>query len=158
MPSAGKNSPVKARTVENQAKALELRRAGLGFEAIGAQLGLKKSQAHRLVVAGLAEARAQISASADDLRSEELSRLDGMLMGLWPRARKGEVVAVDRVLKIGERRAKLLGLEAPVRIETTGRDGAPIEVSSTVSIDPAKLSTQTLRELLDARRAQSDGG
>lgn len=147
----GPNHPVRARSVELQAKALELRRMGLGYVEIGNQLGLKKSQAHRLVVAGMAEARAQIGASADELRTEELSRLDGMLAGLWPRARKGEVVAVDRVLKIGERRAKLLGLEAPVRIETTGRDGAPIEVSSTVSVDPTKLSTQTLRELLDAR-------
>lgn len=146
-----KSSPARARSVELQAKALELRRMGLGFVAIGEQLGLKKSQAHRLVTAGMAEARAQIGASADELRTEELSRLDGMLQGLWPRARKGEVVAIDRVLKIGERRAKLLGLEAPVRIETTGRDGAPIEVSSTVSVDPTKLSTQTLRELLDAR-------
>lgn len=120
---AGKNSPAKARTVENVAKALELRRAGLGFEAIGVQLGLKKSQAHRLVVAGLAEARAQVSASADDLRSEELSRLDGMLTGLWPRARKGEVAAVDRVLKIGERRAKLLGLDAPTKVAETDPDG-----------------------------------
>lgn len=125
MPSRN-NSPAKARMAENMAKALELRRAGLGFEAIGAQLGLKKSQAHRLVVAGLAEARAQVVASADDLRSEELSRLDGMLTGLWPRARKGEVAAVDRVLKIGERRAKLLGLDAPTKVAETDPDGNPV--------------------------------
>lgn len=129
----GKSSPVKARKVENQARALELRRAGLGFEAIGAQLGIKKSQAHRLVVSGLAEARAQVAASADELRSEELSRLDGMLMGLWPRARKGEVAAVDRVLKISERRAKLLGLDAPERKQLEGPGGGPVQ---TVSMTP----------------------
>lgn len=123
----GKSSPVKARKVENQARALELRRAGLGFEAIGAQLGIKKSQAHRLVVSGLAEARAQVAASADELRSEELSRLDGMLTGLWPRARKGEVAAVDRVLKISERRAKLLGLDAPERKQLEGAGGGPMQ-------------------------------
>lgn len=126
----GKSSPVKARKVENQARALELRRAGLGFEAIGAQLGIKKSQAHRLVVSGLAEARAQVAASADELRSEELSRLDGMLMGLWPRARKGEVAAVDRVLKISERRAKLLGLDAPERKQLEGPGGGPVQTAA----------------------------
>jgi hypothetical protein len=40
----------------------------------------------------------------------ELDRLDVMLAGLWPQAAAGEVSAVDRVLKIGERRDKLLGL------------------------------------------------
>lgn len=150
---ASPNSAAKARSLDLQTKALELRRMGLGYVAIGERLGLKKSQAHRLVVAGLAEARAQISASADELRSEEISRLDGMLQGVWPRARKGQVTAIDRVLKISERRAKLLGLEAPVRIETTGKDGKPIEVSSTATIDPSKLSTQTLQDLLDARLA-----
>ena len=85
-----------------------------------------------------------------------MARLDGMLEKLWPKARRGEVAAVDRVLKISERRAKLLGIEAPVRIETTGKDGKPIEVSSTQTIDPSKLSSQTLQDLLDARIA-ADG-
>jgi hypothetical protein len=119
MSASNKTSAAKARTLERQTRALELRRAGLGYEAIAAQIGIGKSQAHRLVVAGLAESKAQIAASADDLRSEEISRLDGMLLGLWPRARKGEVAAVDRVLKIAERRAKLLGLDAPTKVAET---------------------------------------
>ena len=51
-----------------------------------------------------------------------------MLQGLWPRARKGEAAAVDRVLKIGERRAKLLGLDAPTRtaLQGGGDDAPPI--------------------------------
>lgn len=124
--AGNKTSAAKTRTLEHQAKALELRRAGLGYEAIAAQIGLGKSQAHRLVVAGLADARAQIAASADELRSEELSRLDGMLLGLWPQARKGTLPAVDRVLKIMERRARLLGLDAPERKRLEGVDGGPL--------------------------------
>lgn len=150
-------SALRLRKAQNQAKALELRRMGFGYVEIAAQVGCGKSQAHRYVVAGLADARAQIAASSDELRSEEVSRLDALLAAVWPRARKGEVAAVDRVLKIGERRAKLLGLEAPVRIETTGRDGKAIELSSSMTIDPARLSTATLRELLDAR-VKPDGG
>ena len=92
-------------------------------------------------------------ADPESALGKEIARLDGMLEKLWPKARRGEVSAVDRVLKIGERRAKLLGIEAPVRIETTGKDGKPIEVSSTATIDPSKLSTQTLQDLLDARLA-----
>lgn len=151
---AGPRSKTSALTLQKlrrQEKALDLRRSGLSFERIGAKIGISTSRAHSLVMAGLADARAQITGAADELRAEEVARLDAMLHALWTRAKKGEAAAIDRVLKIGERRQKLLGLEAPVRIETTGRDGKPIEVSSSVSIDPSKLSTQALRELLDAR-------
>jgi hypothetical protein len=40
----------------------------------------------------------------------ELARLDALLSGLWPKARRGDVQAVDRVLKIDERRAELRAL------------------------------------------------
>lgn len=146
-----KTSAAKARMLKHQEQALLLRRSGLSYAAIGQRIGLSKSRAHALVQMGLEDARQQIVTQSDELRTEEISRLDGMLAKVYAKAAKGDLQAVDRVLKIGERRAKLLGLEAPVRIEATGKDGAPIEVSSTLSIDPSKLSTQTLRELLDAR-------
>jgi hypothetical protein len=124
--TASKTSHVRARSLDNQAKALELRRMGFGYAAIAEQIGVGKSQAHRYVVAGLDDARAQISASADELKSEEISRLDGMLAAIWPKARKGDCAAIDRVLKIAERRAKLLGLDAPTRTALEGGgDGTP---------------------------------
>lgn len=126
MAAVNKTSAAKARTLERKVKALELRRMGKGYVEIAAALGIGKSQAHRLVKSGLADARAQISAQADELRSEEISRLDAMLSGLWADARKGNAGAVDRVLKIMERRARLLGLDAPVRSALEGGPpGAP---------------------------------
>lgn len=127
MAAKNETSTAKARKLQHQVEALELRRAGLGYTAIAARLGLGKSQAHRLVVAALDEARAQVCANADDLRAEEVSRLDAMLTGLWPAARKGAVSAVDRVLRIQERRAKLLGLDAPERKRLEGPNGGPIQ-------------------------------
>lgn len=119
-----------SRKLEHQRQALELRRAGLGYESIGTKLGLGKSQAHRLVIAALAESRAQVAANADDLRAEELSRLDAMLTGLWPSARNGAGASVDRVIKIMERRAKLLGLDAPERKRLEGPNGGPLQAVS----------------------------
>lgn len=118
-------SAAKARTLDRQAKALELRRMGKGYVEIAAALEIGKSQAHRLVKAGLAEAREQIRASGDELRSEELSRLDALLSSLWPQARKGSLGAVDRVIKVMERKAKLLGLDAPQRVAHGGDPDAP---------------------------------
>lgn len=148
-----KSSPRRANAIKHRETALDWRRAGLSFERIGEKMGISKVRAHQLVTEAMEHTRQAIAAGADELRAEEVARLDGLLEKLWPKARRGEVAAVDRVLKIGERRAKLLGIEAPVRIETTGKDGKPIEVSSTATIDPSKLSTQTLQDLLDARLA-----
>lgn len=55
--------------------------------------------------------------SADQYRTLELERLDRMLVGLWTDARSGRWLAVDRVISIMERRAKLLGLDAPVNVK-----------------------------------------
>jgi len=125
MAVVNKTSAAKVRSMERQVKALELRRSGMSYHEIAAALGIGKSQAQRYVQAGLASAREQVAAEASDLRAEEVSRLDGMLRGLWPDARKGHLGAVEKVLKIMERRAKLLGLDAPVRLAHGGDGDAP---------------------------------
>lgn len=127
-----KLSAQRIKALADQRKALELRRMAMGYQAIADHLGIGLATAHRHVMDALKEARAQISTEADTLKSEDLSRLDAMLAGLWPRASKGEAVAVDRVLKIMERRAKLLGLDAPDRAELAGPGGGPIPVASAV--------------------------
>jgi len=120
MGNSNRNSAAKAVHIQRVAQALELRRAGKSYPEIGAALGVAKSHAHRLVAEGMEEAREQVTTEALQLRAEEVSRLDAMLQGLWPAARKGGVTAVDRVLKIMERRARLLGLDSPTRSAIEG--------------------------------------
>jgi hypothetical protein len=134
MAVANKTSSIRARKLNHQAKALDLRRAGHSYAQISGRLGISKSSAHQLVQAGLEDSRRQISASADELRSEELARLDGMLAKVYPKAARGDVQAVDRVLKIAERRARLLGLDAPTRtaLQGGGDDAPPIVTEASV--------------------------
>src|SRR5882724_7955532 len=58
--------------------------------------------------------------------------------------KKGDPRVADTLIRISERVAKLHGLDAPQRIETTGKDGGPIETKQTEP-DFDKL---TLDELL----------
>lgn len=125
MAATSKNSAAKARKLEAQGKALELRRMGFGFQEIANQIGCSLGAAHGYVKSALVDAMGQIEAHSVEIRAEEISRLDGMLRGLWPDARKGNHGAVDRVLKIMERRAKLLGLDAPAKIGHGGDPDAP---------------------------------
>ncbi len=149
-PKAPSASPRIVRGQQHRAEALELRRAGHTYAAIGEQLGLSKTMAFKLVRQGMEEGRIAIGEAADQLRAEELSRLDGMLSAVWPKAAKGDLAAVDRVLKIGERRARLLGLDAPSQHAATdpqGNPAGPTEIRLVPGLDVSKLSDAALAEL-----------
>lgn len=131
-----KTSAAKARMLKHQEQALLLRRSGLSFSAIGQRLGISKSRAHALVQMGLEDAREQVAAHSDQLRTEEVSRLDGMLSKIYAKAARGDLQAIDRVLKISERRARLFGLDAPVRtaLQGGGEDAPPIVTEARVTV------------------------
>ena len=101
--------------VERQRQALEMRKAGKGFVEIAQVLGYGgPSGAYNAVTTAL---RKTLQEPADELRQMELARLDALQAALWPKAIAGEWAAADRVLSIMERRAKLLGLDAPTRAD-----------------------------------------
>jgi len=114
-----KNSARRALAASRTRQALELRMAGATYERIASALGISKSAAHKAVARGMESLRENNAQTGDQLRDIELARLDRMLVGLWQQARNGDAQAVDRVLKIMERRAKLVGLEAPQQTEAT---------------------------------------
>ena len=102
-----------AENAEKQRQALELRKAGATFEQIARQLGYANAGgAYKIVQAAL---RDTVQQPADEVRQLELERLDAMLRALWPAAIQGKWLAVDRCLLIMDRRARLLGLDAPTR-------------------------------------------
>ena len=130
-----KTSAAAARKLKHQEQALLWRRSGLSYAAIGERIGISKSRAHALVQLGLLDAREQVASHSDELRTEEVSRLDGMLAKVYAKAAKGDLQAIDRVLKIGERRARLLGLDAPIRsaLQGGGEDAPPIVTEARVT-------------------------
>jgi DNA-binding transcriptional MerR regulator len=113
-------SPRRIAAVERQRQALELRKAGVSYAAIAERLLYRGPQsACEAVKAAL---RKTIQEPADDVRRLELERLDVLALAVWPQARQGNQGAIDRALKIAERRAKLLGLDAPTKQEIDVRD------------------------------------
>lgn len=90
-----------------------MRIAGATFEQIGERLGISKQAAHDTVVKALDQTRRETAEGAEVIRHTELTRLDALQTALWADAIKGDVQAVDRILKIMQRRAMLLGLDAP---------------------------------------------
>lgn len=80
--------------------------------------------AHQAVTAYLEATRAVSREAAEEIRRIELDRIDRMLAAVSPQAEDGDLQAVQTAIKLQERRAKLLGLDAPAETRTT-HDAAP---------------------------------
>ena len=61
-----------------------------------------------------------IAEPAKEVRGQELARLDRLMQTHWPAAVEGNHMATGVVLQIMDRRMRLLGLDAPQRIDITG--------------------------------------
>ncbi len=115
VPYGGKAGELPVKATDRKRQALELRRAGFGFVAIAEKLGYRSvSGAYGAVMRGLKET---LREPADDLRKMELERLDRAQVAIWQAVQRGNTAAIDRLIRIMERRAKLLGLDAPLRYE-----------------------------------------
>ena len=106
---------------------MELRKAGFSYTQIGNEIGITASTACKHVTAQLRMLSEKCTEEAREVIKLELERLDSLLVGLWQAARHGEVEKVDRVLKIMNRRAHLLGLDAPKKLEHSGDPEKPMQ-------------------------------
>lgn len=108
----------KAVIAERRTKAITLRLAGADYDTIAARLGYSgRAAACKDITRALAVAMADLGRSADELRELELTRLDRLQAAAWAAAVGGDLRAIDTVLRVVDRRCRLLGLDAPVRAE-----------------------------------------
>ena len=123
----------RTRVIERQAQALELRKQGKSYRAIGDRLGVSQMQAHRDIQDELKRLAALNLNSADELRQLELERLDRIIDGLDHWVQAGNAQAAMAILKAMDTRAKLLGLYAPEKIqEITWEDQAIADIKAGV--------------------------
>lgn len=124
---------------EQDAQIVELKRQDLTFQQIAERLGISRAAAHR----GFHRALPRITGpAADAYRAEHLARLElarsvvlDILAAKHLTVSQGVVVrvdgqpleddaptlaAVDRLVKLDEREAKLLGLDAKTELDHTG--------------------------------------
>lgn len=103
----------KANREVRQKSALELRTKGWTYDQIATFLGVSINTVYLDTSKALEEIREQSKELAQEIRDIELRRLDTWLQHLDDKITNGNVPAIRAALKIQERRAKLLGLDAP---------------------------------------------
>jgi len=145
-----KTSPRIIKSRERQALALELRKSGATYQQIADQLGYRSPQsAHKSVTSAL---KKLVEEPSEELRKVELERLDGMFLEMYRQAKQGILGAVDRCLRIMERRAKLLGLDAPQQLAVDWRS----EVER-MGIPAGELFEEMVAGIMERMSAESKG-
>ncbi len=118
---AAKSSVRRIRTTEKTLKALELRKRGLNYTQIGEKLGCARSTACRYVLSELENLADKCREEAVRVRDLELQRLDDLYLIAYRAIIDGnDLAGIDRCLRIMERRAKLLGLDAAAKVDVQG--------------------------------------
>ena len=103
-------------------QAIKLRMAGATLDDIAKQLDFKSAAgAYKSVMRELKATAQDMGEGTEAVRQLELKRLDQMQFPLWSQVLAGDIAATTTALRIQERRAALLGLDAPKQIEARVR-------------------------------------
>jgi hypothetical protein len=113
---------------------LEQARRMAGLEVLPS--GWDELYAYKDVKRELDKLRDEIKESAEDIRSMQDARLDAMLRAIWPRIVRDnpDLKAMDRGLRIMDRRAKLWGLDAPSKFAPTDPSGQEPYQGNVISV------------------------
>lgn len=138
--------------VEKETTIIELRQEGYIWREIAVMVNMS--------IAGVAKAYKRAltrhpHATIDEHRELELDRLDTLQRTFWKSAVEGNPRSADFVLRVIDKRAKLLGLDAPLKVqaEVVTYDGSDLdrEVERVARIIEASTigGVATITELTD---------
>lgn len=91
-------------------KIVELRKSGLSQQAIAERVGLDQTRVSQLLREYFQKLHDHTMANLDVIRAEEIARLDSLLVTQWRTRANPRSASI--ILAIGERKSKLLGLDA----------------------------------------------
>ena len=116
-------SQTRVRNEQRLAEVLDMRARGFTLKAIGEVLGCTSTNVCILVKRGLKRLQAEQLADVDQHRALELARLDRLSEKNSTGVESGDPRAIQTEIRISERRCKLMGLDAPVKVEHSGEIG-----------------------------------
>lgn len=90
--------------------AFELRKAGASYELIANKLNYANAKSAEGSIRRVLATKYKPD-DVEDVVMMELARLDALQLVAWRRAKEGDLNAIDRILKIMERRSQYLGLD-----------------------------------------------
>lgn len=144
MPRQSKTSRHTIASAETERRAIALRKAGASYPQIADQLGIATSTAYQAVKRSIERTRNESAEDAEQVLAIELERLDEAQAHIWGQVRAGDLRAIDTLLRIMERRARYLGLDA-----SEARQAAAAEATAAAQAAQTDWLYQILSGVLD---------
>ena len=141
-PNGSPGGSLRARR-ERERLAVELRIEGCTFGQIGARLGVSDRMASRIFHRAMDRVLREPVGQLVDL---EAARLDALWAAMWPRALAGSARHAEVCVRICERRARLLGLDQPGKLEMR------------MSVEEVDALDREIEQLLAQRDGRDGGG
>jgi hypothetical protein len=114
---------------KRRAQAIALRMAGMDYATIAERLDYASPQAaSKDLYRAMRSYREEEESKVEEWRQLESQRLDRLQAAAWGKALKGDLKAIETVLKVISQRSKLLGLDMPLRAEVSGPNGGAVPV------------------------------
>lgn len=140
-------APNSAELADRRERVYAMRLTGKSLGFIAQAEGVSKTTVFNDIEAVI---KAKTEVPAQQVREMELDRLDLLLDKLMPRVEQGDVQAIQTALKVMDRRAKFLGLDAPTKQDVTVHQADPMDTALGELMREARarqaLEEQALRE------------
>ena len=122
------------------------RREGASWQEVAEEFGYASATSAQVSVSRYVQATAYRfdQAERESMLRMELDRLDALQQAVWAAAMTGDTKAVEAVLKVQDRRHRLLGFNRPEE-----------KISNQTLIVPADRFVETLKEAIEERESRN---
>jgi hypothetical protein len=110
--TAARSRPAELDIIEKRAQVVELAKAGKSYRVIAKELGYASPQSVANRMAEWVAETKPTTEATEELRKLQAEQIDAVYQRLWPLLQTDDYAAVtDRLIKLMERKAKLMGLD-----------------------------------------------
>lgn len=121
--------------LERRILYLEDYKHGLNYRRIGEKYGVSHQTVAEEIREYLKELRSIGIRSVIEYRQVQMERIQAAYNALWPNVVAGRIDAINTMIRLMDREARLLGLDAPQKVDITARIQQAAEAEG---IDPAE--------------------
>src|SRR3990167_1692965 len=107
--------------LERRILYLEDYKHGLSYRRIGEKYGVSHQVVAGEIQQYLKELRSIGIRSVIEYRQVQMERIQAAYNALWPNVMRGRVDAINTLIRLMERESRLLGLDAPTKVDITAR-------------------------------------
>ena len=121
MPRVKKQEGRRLRMAERRTKAISLYKSGWSYRDIAAECEVSHQTIANDIQSTLAQYAKMEEKEAAEIRLVHVERIQAAVKAIWQKVGEGNLKAIHTLIRLMEREAKLLGLDAPTKVDLEHR-------------------------------------